>query len=37
MFAAMGEKIDIVSVSTPAHTHYPATMAAMKLGKHVYT
>ena len=37
MFAAMGEKIDIVSVSTPDHTHYPATMAAMKLGKHVYT
>ncbi|HIG83265.1 MAG TPA: Gfo/Idh/MocA family oxidoreductase [Verrucomicrobiales bacterium] len=37
MFAAMGDKIDIVSVSTPDHTHYPATMAAMKLGKHVYT
>ena len=37
MFAEMGDKVDIVSVSTPDHTHYPATMAAMQLGKHVYT
>lgn len=37
MFAAMGDQIDIVSVSTPDHTHYPATMAAIELGKHVYT
>ncbi len=28
--------IDAVSVSTPDHTHYVATMAAMQLGKHVY-
>ena len=37
MFNAMGDKVDIVSVSTPDHTHYPATMKAMELGKHVYT
>ena len=37
MFAEMGDQIDIVSVSTPDHTHFPATMAAIELGKHVYT
>ena len=37
MLATLGDKVDIVSISTPDHTHYPATMAAMKLGKHVYT
>lgn len=37
MFAEMGDKVDIVSVSTPDHTHYPATMAAIERGKHVYT
>ena len=37
MFNTMGDKVDIVSVSTPDHTHYPATMKAMELGKHVYT
>ena len=37
MFAKMGDKIDAVSISTPDHTHYPATLAAMELGKHVYT
>lgn len=37
MLAALDDKIDVVSVSTPDHTHYPATMAAMELGKHVYT
>lgn len=29
--------IDAVTVSTPDHTHAPATMSAMQLGKHVYT
>ena len=37
MLATLGDKVDIVSISTPDHTHYPATMAAMKMGKHVYT
>ena len=36
MLATLGDKVDVVSISTPDHTHYPATMAAMKLGKHVY-
>lgn len=31
------QNIDAVTVSTPDHTHAPATMAAMQLGKHVYT
>src|SRR6476469_5288011 len=29
--------IDACSISTPDHTHAVATMAAMELGKHVYT
>jgi len=37
MLAELGDKIDAVSISTPDHTHYPATLAAMELGKHVYT
>ena len=37
MFAKMGDKIDAVSVSTPDHTHYPASIAAIESGKHVYT
>jgi len=37
MLATLGDKVDVVSISTPDHTHYPATMDAMKLGKHVYT
>ena len=37
MFAEMGDKIDVVSVSTPDHTHYPATLAAIRLGIHPYT
>ena len=31
------EKLDALIVSTPDHMHYPATMAAMERGKHVYT
>jgi predicted dehydrogenase len=31
------DNIDAVSVSTPDHTHAVATLAAMQLGKHVYT
>ena len=40
-FRVMLEKeknnIDACSISTPDHTHAVATMAAMQLGKHVYT
>lgn len=36
MFAKMGDKIDAVTVSTPDHTHYPASAMAIKLKKHVY-
>ncbi len=32
----LGEEIDAVVVSTPDHTHAPASMAAMGLGKAVY-
>lgn len=31
------KNIDAVTISTPDHTHAPATMAAIRLGKHVYT
>ncbi|MEM8953205.1 MAG: Gfo/Idh/MocA family oxidoreductase [Verrucomicrobiota bacterium] len=37
MLANLEDKVDVVSISTPDHTHYPATLAAMELGKHVYT
>ena len=37
MLSELGDTIDAVSISTPDHTHYPATLAAMELGKHVYT
>jgi len=37
MFAKMGGEIDAVSVSTPDHSHAPATMMALKLGKAVFT
>jgi predicted dehydrogenase len=37
LFSELGDTIDAVSISTPDHTHYPATLAAMELGKHVYT
>jgi len=36
MFDEMANKIDAVTVSTPDHTHAPASMMAMRLGKHVY-
>ncbi|MFZ4766433.1 MAG: Gfo/Idh/MocA family protein, partial [Roseimicrobium sp.] len=35
MFEVMGDKIDMVTVSTPDHAHYPAAMEAIKRGKHV--
>lgn len=37
MLEEMGNKIDAVTVSTPDHTHAPASVMAMRLGKHVYT
>ncbi|MEM7700131.1 MAG: Gfo/Idh/MocA family oxidoreductase, partial [Verrucomicrobiota bacterium] len=37
MLSELGDRVDAVSISTPDHTHYPATLAAMELGKHVYT
>ena len=37
MLDKMGKEIDAVVVSTPDHTHFPATMAAMERGIHVYT
>jgi predicted dehydrogenase len=37
MLEKEGKNIDAVSVSTPDHTHAVATLAAMQLGKHVYT
>ena len=36
MFDKMNKEIDAVIISTPDHTHFAATMAAMELGKHVY-
>jgi predicted dehydrogenase len=36
MLAQMGDKIDAVTVSTPDHTHAPASLMAMRMGKHVY-
>ncbi len=35
MFDQMHKEIDAVMVCTPDHTHFPAAMAAMELGKHV--
>lgn len=35
MFETMGDKIDLCTVSTPDHAHYPAAMEAIKRGKHV--
>ena len=36
MMDKMGKEIDAVAVSTPDHTHFPAAMAAMERGKHVF-
>jgi len=36
MFEEMGDRIDAVTVSTPDHHHFHASMLAMKSGKHVY-
>jgi predicted dehydrogenase len=36
MLDKMGDKIDAVTVSTADHTHAPASIRAMKMGKHVY-
>ncbi|NQU51710.1 MAG: Gfo/Idh/MocA family oxidoreductase [Bacteroidetes bacterium] len=36
LFDKMGTEIDAVIVSTPDHTHAPASMMAMNLGKPVY-
>ena len=36
MLNEMGDKIDAVSVTTPDHTHFPAALMAVEMGKHVY-
>ena len=36
MLTKLEKKIDAVTVSTADHTHAPASIMAMKLGKHVY-
>jgi len=36
MFDKLGKEIDAVAVSTPDFSHFPITMLAMSLGKHVY-
>ena len=36
MYNEMADQIDAVTVSTPDHSHAPASVAAMKLGKHCF-
>lgn len=36
MFDKMGNEIEAVSVGVPDHSHFPITMMALGLGKHVY-
>jgi len=36
MLEEMDDQIDAVTVSTPDHTHFPATMMAISMGKHVF-
>jgi predicted dehydrogenase len=36
MLEVMGDKIDAVTVSTPDHTHAPASVMAMRMGKHCF-
>jgi len=36
MFDKMADKFDAVSVGTPDFSHFPITMLAMSMGKHVY-
>ncbi len=36
MLDEMADDIDMLTISTPDHTHAPAAYMAMKLGKHVY-
>lgn len=36
MLSDLGDKIDAVTVSTPDHHHFHASLLAMQLGKHVY-
>jgi len=36
MLEEMGDKIDAVTVSTPDHSHAPASIMAMRMGKHCF-
>jgi len=36
MLTEMDEQIDLVTVSTPDHMHFPAAMMAVSMGKHVF-
>jgi hypothetical protein len=36
MFDKMGKEIEAVSIGVPDHSHFPITMLAMSMGKHVY-
>src|SRR5476651_435644 len=36
MFDKMGSQIEAVTIGIPDHSHFPVTMTAMGLGKHVY-